>query len=305
MRQIGRQYPAQPLRRALAVGLATGLATVLATTPARAQVRTTTVMSHEGPTLHVNKRWTECSFQLDPSLTQAAWRQFTGEAAVVTYFRPLVDARPMGRGAVELSLLQWQSGINDNDAAWNDTMVHPDSTHWLYEGPGLKVPGITARVGVTDRTDVGVYFTRNSHANYGVYGVQVQHALVDDATSGWSAAARVSFVSMFGPDDLDFSVSGVDLLASRSFAFFSNRAHLSPYVTASGTMARSHAKSALVSVHDETVLGAQASVGAVLEAWGARVAFEVVAARVPNVSMKVGFGLPRLGRGADARAAAP
>jgi hypothetical protein len=35
------------------------------------------------PKLHVNPRWKECSFQIDPSLTQAAWRQFTREAGLV------------------------------------------------------------------------------------------------------------------------------------------------------------------------------------------------------------------------------
>ena len=48
------------------------------------------------PKLHVNPRWKECSLQLDPSLTQAAWRQFTREGGLVSYFRPLVDARPHG-----------------------------------------------------------------------------------------------------------------------------------------------------------------------------------------------------------------
>src|SRR3989339_644390 len=39
--------------------------------------------------LHINPRWSECSFQLDPSLTQEAWRQFTREAGLVVYFRSL------------------------------------------------------------------------------------------------------------------------------------------------------------------------------------------------------------------------
>src|SRR5688572_25238095 len=105
--------------------LAGALAFALSSSPVLAQ-------SHHhhgagpGVVLHVDSRWEECSFQLDPSLTQAAWHQFAGEAGLVAYFRPLVDARPMGRGAVEVSVLQWQTGIDDADAAWNDTFVHPD-----------------------------------------------------------------------------------------------------------------------------------------------------------------------------------
>src|SRR5687768_9151675 len=59
--------------------------------------------------LHVNPRWKECSFQLDPSLTQKAWREFTSEAGLVVYFSPLTDAKPMGAKNFEVSLLQWKT----------------------------------------------------------------------------------------------------------------------------------------------------------------------------------------------------
>ena len=105
-------------------------------------------MAQDAPKLHVNPRWKECSFQLDPSLTQSAWRQFTEEAGLVTFFRPLSDARPLGKGRFELSALKWKTNINARDAAWNDTFVHPDSTHWLFEGSGLEFPGLTAGANV-------------------------------------------------------------------------------------------------------------------------------------------------------------
>jgi hypothetical protein len=60
----------------------------------------------DGPTLHVNPRWRECSFQLDAGLTQSEWREFTKEAGLVVTFRPLTDAKPLGVGNFEVSLLQ-------------------------------------------------------------------------------------------------------------------------------------------------------------------------------------------------------
>lgn len=240
--------------------------------------------------LHVNPRWKECSFQLDAALTQKAWRQFTGEAAVVSYFKPLVDAKPLGRGAYEVSMMQWNTGIDDTEAAWNDTFVHPDSTHWLFEGSGLQFPGLAARAGVTDRTDIGVYFTKNPNANYGFYGVQLQQNLVDNAASNWAASARVSYMSLFGPEDLTFGVVGADLVASRRYALLGNRVAVSPYAGLSGTLARSHEKSAVVDLKDELVFGGQATAGAVLEFSVARVAMEYSAAAVPSMSLKVGIG---------------
>jgi len=249
---------------------------------------TATAQAADHPALHVNPRWKECSFQLDPSLTQAAWHQFTQEAGLVTYFRPTVDARPLGRGNFEVSILQWDTGIHDDDSAWNDTFVHPDSTHWLFEGSGLKFPGLTLRAGVSAHTDVGVYFTKNPNANYGFYGGQVQHNFIESADGNWSASARASYVSMFGPDDVDFSVAGADLVASRRIAITS-WADVSPYAGVSGYLSRAHEKSAVVNLADEHTPGAQAMVGASLRVLGARFAAEYNAARVHTVSMKIGF----------------
>ena len=43
--------------------------------------------------LHVNDRWDECSFVLDPSLTPAAWHQFAREGGLAIYFRSMSSAK--------------------------------------------------------------------------------------------------------------------------------------------------------------------------------------------------------------------
>ena len=241
------------------------------------------------PVLHVNPRWKECSFQLDPLLTQTAWHQFTREAALVAYFRPMSDARPMGKGHFELSALQYKTGINASDAAWNDTFVHPDSTHWLFEADGLSFPGLSGRVGVTSKTDVGFYFTKSPGANYGFVGGQVQHNLVGDATKPWSAAARASFISMYGPDDLNLNVFGVDVLASRRFTLDS----VGCRVAVCGSLdllVELHEKSAVVNLDNEHVVGGQAMVGAAVQLSAARLAVEYNVSKVNSLSFKVGVG---------------
>jgi hypothetical protein len=241
------------------------------------------------PKLHVSTRWKECSIQLDPSLTQSAWHQFTQEAGLVAYFRPLADARPLGKGHVEVSALQWQTAIDDHDAAWNDTFVHPDSTHWLTEGNGLAFPGLTLRAGLTPTTDVGLYVTKNPRANYGFYGAQLQRSILGGATSEWAGAARVSFVSLFGPEDVDLTVYGVDLLASRRIALTS-WATLSPYAGVSTYLSTSHEKTPKVALDDERVLGAQAMLGAAIQLSALRLGVEYNAARVHSLSLNIGIG---------------
>jgi hypothetical protein len=264
--------------------------TVAAAAVAVALIQSSASAQHsDHPPLHVNPRWKECSFQLNSALTQSAWRQFTREAALVAYFRPLSDAQPMGKGHFEFSVVQWQTGIDDHDAAWNDTFVHPDSAHWLFEGEGLKFPGLMVRAGVSESTDIGVYFTKNPGANYGFYAAQVQHAFLKNPSSSWAVAARGSFVSMYGPEDLDLRVAGVDLLASRRFAL-TRWASVSPYVGTSTYLSSSHEKTTAVNLDDEHVVGVQAMAGASLQISKARIGIEYNAAAVNSLSMKFGVG---------------
>jgi hypothetical protein len=245
--------------------------------------------SAQQPVLHVNPRWEECSFQLDPALTQTAWRQFAREAGLVVYFRSLTDARPLGKGKFEVSALQWKTGIDDSDPAWNDTFVHPDADHWLFEGSGLEFPGLTVRAGISEKTDVGVYFTRNPGANYGFYGAQVQRNVINNAARGLAASARMSFVSMYGPDDLTFTVVGAEFVGSWQ-KNITGWLSVSPYAGVSTYMSSAHERSSVVSLDDERVLGAQALVGASMQLSYARIAMEYSIADVPSVSLKVGFG---------------
>jgi len=239
------------------------------------------------PRLHVSPRWKECSIQLDSSLRQAAWRQFTGEAGELIYFRPLTDARPMGRGNFEVSLMQWQTNVDDNTSAWNDTFVHPDSTHWLHEGSGLQFPGLSARAGIGSAIDVGMYFTKNPNANYGVYGVQVQQAVVNGAHD-WNVSARASFMALFGPEDVGLHVYGIDVVANWKHLKV-GPATLTPYAGVATFLSSSHEKSPVITLDDERVLSAMGTAGAALQLSVVRVSAEASASRLPSFAVKVGI----------------
>ena len=242
----------------------------------------------QNPNLHINPRWRECSFQLDPGLTQAEWREFTKEAGMVIYFRPLTDAKPMGAGHFEISVLQWNTGIDEGKDAWNDTFVHPDSTHWLVGGPSLPIPGLTARVGVTDKLDVGVYWTKSIGANYGFYGAQAQYNLHRNDVRKWSTSVRGSFVSIYGPEDVNFTAYGADVITSKDLVLHKKWMTLSPYIIVSTNLTTSHEKSALVDLKNEQRAGLQGAVGVVAKVAKARIAFEYNLANVNTMSMKIG-----------------
>jgi hypothetical protein len=252
--------------------LATALISALSGSPLEAQV------------LHVNDRWKDCAFLFAPSLTQASFRQFVGELGQVTYFRPLASARPMGARNIEFTAVNWSTAIDGADDAWNDTFSHPDGTHHLVRGPALEVPGFMFRGGVTDRADVGVYFTKALEANWGLAGAHVQYSLVNDAERNLAAAGRASVTRLFGPDDLSMSVYGVELVASRDVSVFS------PYAGVSGYFARGAERSSVVKLANENVFGIQAMAGVAVNVSVLRVGVEANVAKVPGYSLKVGLG---------------
>lgn len=237
--------------------------------------------------LHVSSRWEDCAIQLDPGLTQTAWRQFAEEAALVAYLRPLTDARPMGAGAVEVSILRWATAIDDADPAWNDTFVHPSETHYLTEGSSLAFPGLMVRAGVSKRLDLGAYVTKNFESNYGFVGGLIQHNIVNDRKHGWAGAGRMSVVTLFGPEDVNLTVLGLELLASKTFALNEWLA-VSPYATGSSYVSYAKEKSPVVDLDSEIVPGSQATIGTAAEIYGARLAVEVSTARVQTTSIKLG-----------------
>jgi hypothetical protein len=250
---------------------------------------TALAQDHDHTTLHVGPRWEECSFQLDPSLTQDAWREFTKEAGLVAYFRPLSDAKPLGAGHFEVSVLQWQTAFDDRKPAWNDTFIHPDSAHWLKEGSRLAFPGLAARVGITDKLDVGAYFTKNPGANYGFVAGQLQYNVLNRGR--WSASARGTYSALFGPEDLKLNTYGADALVSREFRLYSTWASIAPYAGVSAYLTNSRETTEAVQLHNELVGGTQFTVGTVLKLSVVRIGVEYNFARLSTFSFKVGVSI--------------
>jgi hypothetical protein len=238
--------------------------------------------------LHINTHWEECSFQLDPSLSQESWHQFTGEAARVVYFRPLSGAEPMGPGRFELSILQWNTGIDETESAWNETFVHPDSTHYLIGGDELPIPGLTLRAGITEKMDAGVFWTTSPGANYSIFGAQVQYNILNDTAKHWAVATRANYSMIYGPEDIGFSAVGIDVLASKQIPLFREAIAITPYALASADLAHAHERSDVVDLKDENVIGAQASLGVEAKIYCVRLGVEYNMSVVHTLSYKLG-----------------
>lgn len=238
-----------------------------------------------GQTLHTNTddKWSQCSFVLDQSLTQEAWHQFAKEVGNVVYYRPMTSAKPMGKGIYHIGITNMSSSIDDSDPAWNDTFSHPESDHWLMKGDALGFPGLEARMGYNDKIDIGLYFMKSPGANYGFYGAQLQYNLINNLENGLAAAVRASFVQMFGPEDLNQGIYGLDLLLSKDVNRFS------PYAGISTYLARAQATTSKVSLDDENILGVQGMVGVTTNVSFLKIGAEMNFAEVNTTSLLIGY----------------
>ena len=241
--------------------------------------------------LHESSQWKECSFQLDPSLTQTDFHKFTQEAGLAVYFRSLSTAKPLGKRHLEFSLLEWRTRIDETTNAWNNTFVHPHSTHYLVGGPILPFPGLCLRAGLTNRLDAGIYWTVRPGANYGLIGGQIQYAFINDTVNHWSAAARLNLNSLYGPKDLNVSITGLDVMVSKSLNIYKNKILVSPYFGISTYLSRSHEKSSLVDLKNELIPGLQTMLGASAKIYFLTMAAEYNVAKTNTLSYRMGFNI--------------
>ncbi|MEE9167209.1 MAG: hypothetical protein V3U24_07100 [Candidatus Neomarinimicrobiota bacterium] len=221
--------------------------------------------------LHVSNRWKNCSMQIDPSLTQGAWQQFTREAGLIAYFRPLASAKPLGARKFEIILTQGWAPIDDTDSAWNDTFVHIHSTHWQIGEQAKKDDEVTAghadsrhvlpmplplvRIGLTDRIDIGGTFLMAPGSNYGFAGAQLQYSILNDMEKNLATAVRIGAMGLVGVEDFGLTAFSIDLIASKDISRFTAYGGLGTYLMSS------HETTSVVDLDDENLLGLTGMVG--------------------------------------------
>lgn len=231
--------------------------------------------------LHVNHGIRSCSIELDPSLTQSQFHKFTREAAQVFTFKLMSPAEPLGARKFQFGIDYSITRINDADPAWNNTFSHPHETHYL--GDRLAFPKLFARMGVSNRIDVGLYFTKNPEANYGFMGGELKYAVFKESEKPVAMAVRTTYATLLGVEDLNFHLLGVDVSASKKIGM------LAPYVGIGANLGRAIETTSKVNLDNETVLTPRGIIGAGLSLSFLSLTAEMDVAAVSTFSLRTGF----------------
>lgn len=220
------------------------------------------------PVLHVNPNLKECSVQFAPELTQGAFHDFVREFGSVSAYKPMAPPAPLGRGGIELGIQQMYFTVDDAAPKWNDTFYHPEADHWL--GSQQTFPKLGLRVGVSDRVDVGGYFTKNPDANYGWLGFDVRGAVMRQGTKQpVDLMVRGAYTKTLYVDDMDMNTFTADASVGRTFWNL-----VQPYVGVGGDIVTASERSDMVALHSETVFVQHAFAGVGLRYWHAALGIE-------------------------------
>ena len=200
------------------------------------------------PNLHVDPTLEDCSVIFSADLTQGAFRRFAREFGSVSAFKPMSTAATLGRWGFTFGVEQISFNVEQYSDAWNDTFHHPDAYHEL--GETQTFPKLHARLGVTERLDLGAYWTKNLQANYGWLGLEAKYGLWKESEAKpVSLSLRGAYTKTLYVDDMDMHVLTTDIGASRTF-----RDILTPYLYLGSDLVHVRETTDVVDLHSETQL---------------------------------------------------
>lgn len=255
------------------VGLAIALVPVLITSPSYAQ---------DGSVYwHIDPHVKSCSMVIDPSLTQAQWKSFTGQTGAIASFKSLASAEPLGRLNFTLGIDYSSTPVDQRDLAWINTFTHPDA--YCPLGDQIKTPTLRARLGVSSRMDVGGFWTTAPDANYGLLGGELKYAFLRESGNVPAAAVSTAIVVLTGVPDFDLGVYSVGLVASKRIARFT------PYLGAREGLIVGTETTAKVDLNSERLPLTQGFIGAACSIWKLGLAAEYNFSDVNTFAFVIGF----------------
>ncbi len=233
------------------------------------------------PNLHTDASLEDCEVHFAPELSQGAFRRFTREFGSISAFKQMGGPTTLGQWGVAAGLEYMAFGVEDRSDAWNDTFAHPDEYHEL--GSSQAFPKLKLRVGVTDRTDVGLFYTMNPTSNFGFIGLDVKHGLLRESPDmPVSLSLRGAYTKTLFVGDMDMHALTGDVTVGRTFWHV-----LTPYAGLGADTVLARETADTVELDTEVVLAPHAVLGAEVAFWHLALGAETQLATVSTLQMQV------------------
>lgn len=167
------------------------------------------------PPLHVDPTVKDCSVEFASNLTQSAFHRFVREFGATSAYKQVAPASALKKGSVSVGIEMMSFNVDQWSDAWNDTFAHPTDHHPLESNH--RFPKLKLRVGVADKLDMGVFYSRNPQANYGWVGVDGKYSVMSE-TNGQpvSVALRAAYTKTLYVSDMDMHAVTTDVSVGRT-----------------------------------------------------------------------------------------
>lgn len=213
------------------------------------------------PVLHIDTSYEECSVKFAPELRQSSFRRFVREFGSVSSFKQMGPPGTIAKKGVSVGLSMFTFPVDQDSAAWNDTFAHPNAEHWL--GAQQTFPKLDLRVGVSDRLDLGIYYTRNPESNYGWLGLDGKYRLLSrGGDAPLTLAVRGAYTRTLYVSDMDMNTFTFDISAEKKY-----REIWRPYLGLGGDFVFARETSDAVSLHSEIAVAPHLFGGLEVNVW--------------------------------------
>ncbi len=232
---------------------------------------------------HIDPSVKSCSMVIDPSLTQAQWHKFTEQTGALMSFKSLASAKTLGKMNFQIAIGDAFTPVDQHDLAWINTFTHPDADCPL--GDRVSTPTIRAGMGVSDRMDIGGYWTTAPEANYGVVGAEIKYSFLQESGKSPAAAVRASATLLTGVPDFNLNIYSIEVMASKKITL------LTPYVGFRESLVIGTETTSKVNLNRENLSVTQGYAGVAYSIWKLNLAAEYNFSIVNTFAFTLGFNL--------------
>ncbi len=149
---------------------------------------------------------------------QNQFKDLSKTIGLLAAYKPLAPAEPLGILGFDIGAEVTAVDVDEDASFLKDATADSDPPSFFL------FPRLHAQKGLPFGIDVGVVYAKVQQSNIGLIGGEIKWALLKGTVATPALAIRGSYTSLTGVGDLDLETYGVDVSASKGFAF------LTPYV---------------------------------------------------------------------------
>lgn len=151
-------------------------------------------------------------------LLQAEFRLLSEDVAAAAAYKAVIPAKPLGIAGFDVGFEVAATKLA-NKEVW-DRASSDSAPSTVY------VPKLHVHKGLPLGLDLGAFYTSVPDSNIHLWGAELRYAILKGGVAQPALGLRATYTKLTGVDQLDFNTTGLELVLSKSFAFFTPYAGL-------------------------------------------------------------------------------